>query len=102
MTNLVWTIDDYFDYPLLGVADDCGEHYVFQRIFNEIKDDWSNEYYLTPISDEDFLLVMQQWEEWLDWRIKFDKGLTAKDEWYCKEKQINLEHIANQSSQYQK
>ena len=102
MTNYVWTINNYFDYPLIGIADICDEHYIFERIFDKIKDDWSYEYYLTPINDEDFLVVMQQWEEWLDWRMKFDKGSMTYDDWYCKEDRVDLEAIAKQSSQYHK
>lgn len=46
--NNVWTVNDYFDGCIIGVADYKNHPYIYERIFDEEKDGWSGNYYLTP------------------------------------------------------
>lgn len=58
------TINDWFDGPKSGLAQYNGEVCIYQRIFDEAMDDWSNEYYLIPINKQEEALIMTEWEEW--------------------------------------
>ena len=97
--DIVWTINDYWDGCTMGIADFENNHCIYERIFDEKKDEWSNNYYLTPISQADFLVVVQDWERWKKWRLDFDNGIKSTSSW---EKGIDLEAIARNSSDYRK
>lgn len=38
----------------------------FERIFNEIGDEWSDEYYLTPIEEDALNILLRDWNRWCD------------------------------------
>lgn len=94
----VWTVNDYFDGCILGVADFNYMHCIYERIFEGEKDAWTNNYYLTPISSEDFEIIINSWEIWKKWRMNFDRGI--KQASY--ESKIDLEKISMQSNEYRK
>ena len=62
----VITINDWWDGPLLGLAYYNGFVCIYERIFDKTKDDWSNEYYLTPINSNSQNEILNEWYEWCD------------------------------------
>ena len=62
----VITINDWWDGPLLGLAYYNGVVCIYERIFDKTKDDWSNEYYLTPINSNSQNEILNEWYEWCD------------------------------------
>jgi len=67
-TNMekVITIFDWWDGPLCGLATYKGFICIYERIFDEVKDDWSEEYYLTPIDEEAVNLLLKDWTIWCE------------------------------------
>lgn len=60
----VMTIFDWWDGPLCGLTTFEESICIYERIFDEDKDDWSNEYYLTPIDDDSVNLLLKDWNIW--------------------------------------
>lgn len=60
----VITIADWWDGPLSGLAEFEDDICIYERIFDEKKDDWIDEYYLTPINYNEKFLILKDWEEW--------------------------------------
>lgn len=77
MAERVWTIHEWWDGPRYGIADLNGTPCVFESIFSDDLDDWTDEYVLTPITSEQFLLAMEDWQRWKVWRTAFDSGQTT-------------------------
>ena len=75
----VYTVADYWDGPRAGVANFRGEPHVYECIFDEAQDDWSDQYRLTPIGQDALEAVREQWEIWSRWRAAFDAGATLLD-----------------------
>ncbi len=55
----VHTVHDYYDRPLTGVADLGGKPHAYSRIFDDEVDDWTDEYWLSPIADEQLRLIKE-------------------------------------------
>jgi hypothetical protein len=70
MREKVYTVDNYYDGILEGVADFEGRAHHFESAFNEALDDYSQECFLTPLDSDIFSLEMQNWDYWLYW-LKF-------------------------------
>lgn len=81
--DLVYTVHDYFDGPLKGIADNEGIPHVYQRIFDEVQDDWSNRYYLKSISTSEFSVVLEEWATWEKWIQAFNQGLVNLESHPC-------------------
>lgn len=64
LTDKVITINDWWDGPMCGLATYNGSVYAYERIFDEEKDDYSDEYRLIPVSGEDECRIMSEWNEW--------------------------------------
>lgn len=60
----VITINYWWDGPKSGLAQYNGEICIYQRIFDEAMDDWSDEYFLIPVNEQEEALIMTEWEEW--------------------------------------
>lgn len=60
----VITINDWWDGPALGLAYYNGVVCIYERVFDEAKDDWSSEYYLTPINSDSQNEILKEWHEW--------------------------------------
>lgn len=74
----VMTISDWWDGPLCGLATYKGFICIYERIFDEAKDEWSNEYYLTPIDEESSDLLLKDWNVW----YKTIRGEKSLDDYY--------------------
>lgn len=62
----VITIFDWWDGPLCGLATYQECTCIYERIFDAAKDDWSNEYYLTPIEEETANSLLEEWSAWCE------------------------------------
>ena len=62
----VITINDWWDGPQNGLACFNGAVCIYERIFDEAKDDWSDEYYLTPIGSDLQNEILDEWSEWCE------------------------------------
>lgn len=61
----VITIDSWYDgRPLLGIAYFNQTVCIYERIFDNSKDDYIDEYYLTPVTDCEKNEIMLEWQEW--------------------------------------
>lgn len=60
----VITINNWFDGPLTGLVYFGDFVCIYERVFDETKDDYTDEYYLTPINDDEKAEIMNEWEEW--------------------------------------
>ncbi|UVI29232.1 hypothetical protein [Paenibacillus spongiae] len=64
----VYTIHDWWDGPKTGVADYQGVPYIFNRNFDEALDDYDDYYLLSPITNQQFELIIEGYEIWLLYR----------------------------------
>ena len=73
----VFTVMDYYDGPRKGVANFRGLPHLYECIFDEVKDDYSDLYRLTPISQRIFELAKEDWAIWERWEAAFHSGKTS-------------------------
>ena len=64
----------WWDCPRSGVALLNGEPYRFDCEFSELLDDYPAEFRLWPISEGQLEAEVAAWEQWADWRSRFDRG----------------------------
>ncbi len=60
----VITINNWFDGPMTGLVYFDDIVCIYERVFDEKKDDYIDEYYLTPINDDENAEIMKEWDEW--------------------------------------
>lgn len=60
----VLTITDWYDGPVKGLALYNKQIVIFERIFSEEIDEYTKDYYLTPVSEEDCKRIMIFWNNW--------------------------------------
>jgi hypothetical protein len=77
--NLVHTITDWHDGARAGVADLSGKPHYYERQFDELKDNWSDDYLLRPLDEETFRLALEDWDIWLRWEAAFHEGRTPRE-----------------------
>ncbi|MGA2218604.1 MAG: hypothetical protein ABSG51_10990 [Terracidiphilus sp.] len=70
----VFTVMEYYDGPRQGIAHFNGSPYFYDCIFDEKKQDYSNQYQLTQISQEIFDLAIEDWAIWKRWDSAFHAG----------------------------
>jgi hypothetical protein len=70
----VYTINEYYDGPVLGVADYRGKPHIYQKQFNREVDEYADRFLLSPIDPELFLWVLEDWEIWLRWDAAYRQG----------------------------
>ncbi|MDR1911839.1 MAG: hypothetical protein LBQ52_05785 [Helicobacteraceae bacterium] len=78
MLDRVYCVLNYWDGIVSGVAGYRGEKYYFERIFDDLKDDWSDEYNLTYLNDDIFLLELENWRYWRLWKTRWSKDEIPK------------------------
>ena len=52
---------------MAGIAEFNNKPYFFECVFSNLEDDWTNEYILTPLTNEIFSLEISNWKYWLYW-----------------------------------
>jgi hypothetical protein len=65
----VFTVTEYFDGPRKGIANYQGNPHFYECIFDEVKDDYSGVFQLTPLDSETLKLAMEDWEIWRRWNL---------------------------------
>jgi hypothetical protein len=75
----VLTINAYWDGPREGVAEVDGVPHVYQSLFDDEADDYSETCLVSPISQEMLELALEAWAIWLRWRSAFDRGEVSLD-----------------------
>jgi hypothetical protein len=75
----VHMVADSWDGPRAGVADFNGIPHVYQSVFDDERDEWSDLCLLRPIDEDTFQLVMEDWQIWLRWLDAFHAGRTSQD-----------------------
>ena len=78
-TERVHAVVDYFDGPRSGVADFDGRPHAFACDFDDELQDWSEFYHLKPLTDEEFRLVMTDWQIWTRWLAAYNAGEVGLD-----------------------
>jgi hypothetical protein len=73
----VYTVMDYYDGPRTGTANLNGTPYHFDREYDEINDDWSDTYLLTPMDSTMLRDELEIWQIWLRWKTARDSGLVT-------------------------
>lgn len=69
MREKVYSVHNYWDNKILeGVADFMGKPHYLNCIFSNELDDWSDEYYLKPLTEQFFLLDKRSWSYWISWK----------------------------------
>lgn len=68
----VYFITDWWDGPKSGFANFNSRIHCFERIFDNEKDDWSNSYFIRPVSTEEYSLQIESYKLFLDWIIDND------------------------------
>lgn len=72
----VYTVHDYYDGPVFGVADHDGKPHVYDRQWDEATEQFGS-YKLAAIEPELLAQVLEDWEIWLRWQTAFRQGKTT-------------------------
>lgn len=96
----VITISDFWDVPKLGLATFEGIPCIYEHVFSEDLDDYTDFYDLTPIDKETVDIVMNDWSNWLQW-MKNDCSSEHAKAWQAVPS-ASLESLAQQSKEYHK
>jgi hypothetical protein len=75
----VYTINEYWDGPRLGVANVSSQPHIHESRFNSDKDDFEDLYFVSPIEPELLALIFEDWDIWNRWSEAFDRGETSKE-----------------------
>jgi hypothetical protein len=75
----VHTVNNYYDGPRLGAADLGGRPHLYESIFDEAADEYSDLFWVMPIDESRFSLVMEAWAIWLRWQAAFRSGNASSD-----------------------
>jgi hypothetical protein len=67
----VYTINDYFDGPRLGIADVDGVPHIYEAEFDHSSDEYGDTYFASPVDGNLMALVLEDWEIWLRWQSAF-------------------------------
>jgi hypothetical protein len=70
----VLTVNDFYDLPRVGIAELNGVPHIYEGIFDESLDEYSDTYYLSPIDQDLLLLALEDWEIWIRWQRDFNAG----------------------------
>ena len=70
----VYTVDDYYDGPRLGIADVDGVPHIYEAEFDHSSDEYGDTYFVSPVNENLLALVLEDWEIWLRWDSAFKRG----------------------------
>ncbi len=70
----VFTVTDYYDGPRKGIANFNGRPHFYECIFDEVRDEYSDSFRLTPITQRIFELAKEDWAIWKRWEFAFHSG----------------------------
>jgi hypothetical protein len=75
--EIVHTMTDYWDGPRGGIAQFQGRPHVYESLFDQAADDWTDVFLLQPINDETLQLALEDWAIWKRWEAAYTAGLTT-------------------------
>ena len=75
----VFTVTDYYDGPRKGIASFKGQPHFYDCIFDDAKDEYSDLYRLTPISQRILELAKEDWAIWKKWESAFHSGKATRE-----------------------
>lgn len=88
MKENVYSVNNYWDMAILeGIADFKGQPYYYTNIFSEAEDDCTDEYILTPLSEEVFVLGLTIWNYWLRWLKTYNQTKIPHNAEYAKQRE---------------
>jgi len=73
----VFTVTEYYDGPRGGLANFRGVPHIYECIFDEENDAYSDFYFVMPVGPELLAAAMTNWKIFLKWREAFDAGQTT-------------------------
>lgn len=89
MKEKVYSVNNYWDMTIIeGMADFKGQPHYYTNIFSEKEDNWTDEYLLTPLSEDIFILSKEIWNYWLNWVETSNKTKVLHPVEYAKEREI--------------
>ncbi len=72
--NRVYTVTDYYDGIVAGVADFNGQPHYYECILEDEFDNYSQVFLLHPIDAETFHLALEDWDIWERWNDAREQG----------------------------
>jgi hypothetical protein len=75
----VFTVTEYYDGPREGIANYRGIPHFYECIFDEVKDNYSEVFRLTPLDSDTFQLAIEDWEVWQRWEFAYHDGKIGLD-----------------------
>jgi hypothetical protein len=79
MSDPIYTVGLFHDRPIEGFANFEGGPHHFECEFDYDADEYSDVYFLTPISAATLQLVVERWQIWLRWNAAFRAGEASRD-----------------------
>ena len=73
----VLTEYNFHDNPRLGVAQLNGVANIFESIFDTVADEYTDDYYLSPIDEDLLAFVLEHWVIWCRWNTAFNAKQTT-------------------------
>ncbi|MGJ5205965.1 hypothetical protein [Bradyrhizobium sp. HKCCYLR20261] len=70
----VYTVNDYYDGPRLGLADVDGVPHIYEAEFDHSTEDYGDTYFVSPVDPQLFALIVEDWDIWLRWDAAFKRG----------------------------
>ncbi|MBY0507607.1 MAG: hypothetical protein K2X03_27080 [Bryobacteraceae bacterium] len=75
----VYTINDFWDRPRLGIANVAGVPHIYQSPFDSAHDDFADHYLVRQVDPDLLELVLEDWAIWMRWSEAFDQGLASTE-----------------------
>jgi hypothetical protein len=72
----VYTVPDWYDGPVAGIADYRGSPHRFRRRWDAPGDECAPDFELEPVSEPVLALETALWSQWVRWLDAFDAGHT--------------------------
>ena len=76
----VFTVNEYFDGPRQGFANYRGRPHAYLSEWDERADDWRTIYLVSPVSDEQLRLAVEDWDIWRRWASAHHAGSLTPDD----------------------
>lgn len=70
----VYTVNRFYDCPVLGIADFNGVPHIFEAILDTPENADAGRFYLMPVGPDLMTLVLDAWELWIKVNDSHDKG----------------------------
>jgi hypothetical protein len=73
----VYTINEYYDGPRLGIAGFEGKPHIYESQWNDVEDDYTDRFWIREIDSQLLALVMEDWEIYRRWSGAYKRGETT-------------------------